>query len=67
MLEELGISLGTAVFILFALYFVIKWAVRSAIDDSKGEIAKAVKKGIKQYEAEKSAAPDPDEDDEEDP
>ena len=49
MLEELGISLGTAIVILIALYFVIKGAVRNAIDESRHEISKAVKKGIEQY------------------
>ena len=29
MWEELGISGGTAIIILIALYFVIKWAVRN--------------------------------------
>ena len=29
MLEELGISFGTALIILIALYFIIKWAVRT--------------------------------------
>ncbi len=47
MLEELGISFGTAVLILFALYFVVKWAVRNAIDESKDEIAAAVRKALK--------------------
>ena len=49
MLEELGISLGTAIVILIALYFVIKWAVRKAIDESCDEISMVVKKGIEQY------------------
>ena len=31
MLEELGISLGTAIIILVALYFIIKWGVKNGI------------------------------------
>lgn len=49
MLEELGISFGTAVIILVAMYFVIKWAVRNAIEESSSEIAEAVKKGMEKY------------------
>lgn len=33
MWEELGISSGTAVIILIALYFVIKWGVKNGIKD----------------------------------
>ena len=29
--QELGISAGTAIVILIALYFVIKWAVKNGI------------------------------------
>ncbi len=28
MFEELGISFGTALIVLLALYFIIKWAVK---------------------------------------
>lgn len=31
MFEELGISFGTAVIILLALYFIIKWGVKNGI------------------------------------
>ena len=34
MLHELGISAGTAVVILVALYFVIKWAVKNGIAEA---------------------------------
>lgn len=54
--EELGISVGTAVIVLAALYFVVKWAVRTAIQESKGEIAKAVEKGLQRYRQEKPGA-----------
>ena len=33
MWNELGISGGTAIIILIALYYVIKWAVRNGIKD----------------------------------
>ena len=29
MFEELGISFGTALIILLALYFIVKWAVKT--------------------------------------
>jgi len=29
MFEELGISFGTALIVLLALYFIVKWAVRN--------------------------------------
>ena len=53
-MERLGFDLVTAIILLIALYFVVKSAVSSAIDDSKNEIAKAVKKGIEKYEREKA-------------
>lgn len=34
MWEELGISGGTAIIILIALYFVIKWAVKNGIEEA---------------------------------
>jgi len=46
MWEELGISGGTAIIILIALYFVVKWAVRKAIDESTDEIAGAVRQAL---------------------
>lgn len=39
-MEEWGISVGTAAVGLLILYFVVKAAVHSAIEDSKNEIAK---------------------------
>lgn len=35
MWDELGISGGTAIIVLIALYFVIKWAVKNGINESK--------------------------------
>ena len=38
MWNELGISGGTAIIILIALYFVIKWAVRNGIKEAYSAI-----------------------------
>ena len=38
MWNELGISAGTAIIILIALYFVIKWAVKNGIKEAYGAI-----------------------------
>lgn len=45
MWEELGISAGTAIIVLIALYFIIKWAVRKGIKEAYGAIT-----GNKTYE-----------------
>ncbi len=34
MWEELGISAGTAIIVLIAFYFIIKWAVRNGIKEA---------------------------------
>ncbi|MDU4892084.1 MAG: DUF6019 family protein [Clostridium sp.] len=34
--EDLGISSGTAIIVLIALYFVIKWAVKNGIKEALG-------------------------------
>ena len=34
MWEELGISGGTAIIVLIAFYFVIKWAVKNGIEEA---------------------------------
>lgn len=34
MWEELGISSGTAIIILIALYFIIKWAVKNGVKEA---------------------------------
>lgn len=39
MWEELGISSGTAIIILIALYFVIKWAVKNGIKEAYEDIS----------------------------
>lgn len=38
MFEELGISGGTAIIILIALYFIVKWAVKNGIKDAYEDI-----------------------------
>lgn len=40
--EELGISFGTAILVLIALYFVIKWAVKNGIEEAYEDITKKV-------------------------
>ncbi len=35
---ELGISSGTGILVLIALYFVIKWAVRTGIKEAYSDI-----------------------------
>ncbi len=34
--DDLGISSGTAIIVLIALYFVIKWAVKNGIKEALG-------------------------------
>lgn len=38
MWEELGISGGTAIIVLIALYFIIKWAVKNGIKQAFRDI-----------------------------
>ncbi len=38
MLKELGISTSTAIIILTALYFIIKWAVKNGIKEAYYDI-----------------------------
>ena len=38
MFEELGISFGTALIILLALYFIVKWAVKNGIKEANRDI-----------------------------
>ena len=38
MFEELGIGFGTALIILLALYFVVKWAVKNGIKEAYRDI-----------------------------
>lgn len=59
MWEELGISGGTAIIILIALYFVIRFAVKSGVEDAYRSVTgkqtfkdKEEDKIIKQWEKE---------------
>lgn len=38
MWEELGISGGTAIIVLIAIYFVVKWAVKNGIKEAYKDI-----------------------------
>lgn len=38
MWEELGVSGGTAIIVLIALYFIIKWAVRNGVMEAYKKI-----------------------------
>ncbi len=38
MFEELGIGFGTALIVLLALYFVVKWAVKNGIKEAYRDI-----------------------------
>ena len=38
MWEELGISGGTAIIVLIALYFIIKWAVKNGVKEAYRDI-----------------------------
>lgn len=46
MWEELGISGGTAIVVLIALYFVVKWAVKNGTTEAYGEIRKKLKSDL---------------------
>lgn len=45
--QELGISFGTATFVLIALYFVIKWDVKNGIEEAYEDITKRRYWGMK--------------------
>ena len=38
MFQELGISAGTAIIILIALYFIVKWSVKNGIKEAYKDI-----------------------------
>lgn len=38
MWEELGISGGTAIIVLIAIYFVVKWAIKNGIKEAYKDI-----------------------------
>lgn len=43
MWEELGISGGTAIIVLIALYFIIKWAVKNGVREAYRDISRKEK------------------------
>lgn len=47
MWEELGISGGTAIIVLTAMYFIIKWAVKNGIKDAYEDIKEDMREGSK--------------------
>ncbi len=51
MWEELGISVGTAIIVLIALYFIIKWAVKNGVKEAFTDIT-----GEETFEAKKIKA-----------
>ncbi|MCI8334374.1 MAG: hypothetical protein HFH25_07325 [Lachnospiraceae bacterium] len=51
MWEELGISGGTAIIILIALYFIVKWAVKNGVKEAYKDITG--KKTVEDIETEK--------------
>lgn len=56
MWEELGISSGTGIIILIALYFVIKWAVKNGIKQyyEEKEQETTMKSQLEEYHKEKN-------------
>lgn len=52
MWQELGISAGTAIIVLIALYFVVKWAVKNGMLEAYKEIEK--KKAQEDLKADKT-------------
>ncbi len=50
MWEELGISGGTAIIVLIALYFIVKWAVKNGVKEAVEDITG--KRAIKDVELE---------------
>ena len=51
--QELGISAGTAIVVLIALYFVIKWAVRNGMMEACKKIEE--KRAQNNFKADKAA------------
>ena len=49
MWKELGIIGGTAIIVLAALYFVIKWAVKSGMKEAYEEIPSVCEESIGDY------------------
>lgn len=45
MWEELGVNGGTAIIVLIAFYFIIKWGVKNGIKEAYKEISGEKKRG----------------------
>ena len=59
MFEELGISFGTALIVLLALYFIIKWAVKNGIKEAYRDITgKVTTEDIEAEQARVSVVPE---------
>lgn len=58
--QELGMSAGTAVVVLIALYFVIKWAVKNGIMEAYKKIEE--KKAQDDLKSDKTVGEDEDQD-----
>ena len=56
MWEELGISYGTAIIILIALYFIIKWGVKNGIKQyfEEKEQEEKMKQQLEEYHTKKT-------------
>lgn len=50
MWEELGISAGTGIIVLIALYFVIKWGVKNGMRDYFEEVGKRKEQEGEEYD-----------------
>lgn len=58
MWEELGISGGTAIIILIALYFIIKWGVKNGVKEAYKDLKiKDMLNEISEKEAQESDDP----------
>lgn len=58
MWEELGISGGTAIIILIALYFIIKWGVKNGVKEAYKDMKiKDILNEISEKEAQESDDP----------
>lgn len=62
MLEELGISAGTGILMLIALYFVIRIAVKGAVVSALEDydVKKKIKKALREIQEERDNQPDDD-------
>lgn len=59
MWEELGISSGTAIIVLIALYFIIKWAVKNGVKEAYRDISRKERAGAGRDEDGSGSQEDP--------